>query len=171
MSWQYDTYLKKHIANVGAAYQWIRDNIPVAIPEDVHVMWHDQSKYDKEEYDAYDAYFYGNNKSYQVVNDFNLAWLHHIHHNPHHWQHWVLLEDDPKTGESYIALEMPKKYVIEMICDWWSFSFAKGDLYEIFSWYEAHKPTMKLHKNTKKMVEYILDMIHKKLDEMAGKEN
>lgn len=163
MSWQYDNYLKNHIRNVGSAYQWLYDNLPVVIPEEmgICIQWHDQSKYDKEEYEAYDAFFYGRNKSYEVVNNFNYAWLHHIHHNPHHWQHWVLKLDD--GGD--VALEMPKKYIIEMICDWWSFSFAKGDLYEIFSWYEAHKPTMKLHKNTMNMVEYILDMIHKKLDE------
>lgn len=168
MSWQYDNYLKNHIRNVDSAYQWLCNNLPMVIPldMDICIMLHDRSKYDKEEYEAYDAFFYGGNKSYEVVNNFNYAWLRHIHNNPHHWQHWVLKQDD--GGD--IALEMPKKYIIEMICDWWSFSFDKGDLYEIFSWYETHKPIMKLHKNTMNMVEYILDMIHKKLDEIEERQ-
>ena len=168
MSKLYDKYLTEHIKGVGEAYQWICDNLPgiSGMYDDVTstIMTHDQSKYSKEEYDAYDAYFYGN-KSYAVVQEFNKAWLHHIHNNPHHWQHWILIEDDPETGEFYKCLEMPTKYVIEMICDWWSFSFAKGNLKEIFSWYDAHKDIMKLHKNTRKLVEIYLDEIRKKLEE------
>ena len=119
---------------------------------------------DPEEYDAYDKYFYGRNKSYAVVQDFNKAWLHHIHHNPHHWQHWVLINDDP--GEGMVILDMPYMYVVEMICDWWAFSWKKENLHEIFSWYDEHKDYMKLSKNTRKTVEDILDKIKQKLEEL-----
>lgn len=77
-----------------------------------------------------------------------------------------------KLGEtlyrSNVCIEMPYKYVIEMICDWWSFSWSTGNLYEIFNWYEDHKKTMQLHKNTRKLVEDILSQIKKKLDEGAA---
>lgn len=56
---------------------------------------------------------------------------------------------------------MPHKYIIEMICDWWSFSWIKGDLFEIFAWYENHKNYIKLHPNTRLIVEEILGRIHK----------
>ena len=75
------------------------------------------------------------------------------------------MNDDPEEGT--IALEMPGEYVIEMICDWWAFSWEKGDLEEIFSWYEAHRERMILHKNTRAMVEKILGDMRKKLEEMA----
>ena len=39
-------------------------------------------------------------------------------------------------GELETILEMPYDYIIEMICDWWSFSWQSGNLYEIFKWYE-----------------------------------
>ena len=170
MSIQYDDYLRKHVAGVGRAYRWLCDNCPgvISLGDYVDLSHHDESKWTAEEYNAYDAFFYGGNRSHMVVENFNRAWLHHIHHNKHHWQHWVLMEDDPSTGESYTCLEMPERYVIEMICDWWSFSFAKGDLREIFSWYDKHKSTIKLHKNTMKLVEFILDKIRAKLDEMEA---
>ena len=124
---------------------------------------HDFSKTDVSEYKAYDKYFYGNNRSYQVVQEFNEAWLHHIHHNPHHWQYWVLINDDPKEGT--ITIRMPYNYIIEMICDWWAFSWVKDDLTEIFKWYDEHKNYMKLHDETRKTVESILNKIKNKLDE------
>ena len=119
---------------------------------------HDISKYSEAEYTPYDNYFYGN-KSYAVTKAFNYAWLHHIHNNPHHWQYWVLQHDD----EPEEVLEMPYQFIVEMICDWWSFSWKNGNLYEIFDWYEKHK-NMKLHPNTRKIVEGILEDIKKELD-------
>lgn len=60
-------------------------------------------------------------------------------------------------------MEMLVEYVIEMIADWWSFSFRSGDLSEIFDWYEKHKD-MKLHPKTRKLVEKILLRIKSELD-------
>ena len=50
-----------------------------------------------------------------------------------------------------------------MICDWWSFSWKNGDLYEIFDWYEQHKNII-LSEHTKHMVDQILNMIKSTLD-------
>ena len=167
MSERYDLYLEKHKAGVKKAFEWLKENLPEVTEHD-GLEWqvcynHDTSKNDSEEYDAYDKYFYGGNKSYSVVQDFNYAWLRHIHMNPHHWQHWVLINDDPTEGEK--IMDMPYIYVVEMICDWWSFSFNKGNLDEIFSWYDEHSKYMKLSKNTRNMVEDILNKIKAKLEE------
>lgn len=174
MSVKYDEYIEEHIKNVGEAFYWLLTNIPELCDEEtwtkaerLTVHMHDGSKYDKAEYDAYDAYFYGGNRSYEVVQDFNKAWLHHIHENPHHWQHWILINDDPENGE--IILDMPNEYIIEMISDWWSFSFKKGDLHEIFNWYDEHKDHMKLSDRTRSKVNHTLEMIKKRLNE--SKEN
>ena len=167
MSTMYDTYLDEHKAAVWQAYLWIEEHIPQVL-EDINadVTWqirydHDASKYDPEEYQAYDDYFYGD-KSYAVVKAFNYAWLHHIHNNPHHWQYWVLVNDDEKDGTK--ALEIPMEYIIEMICDWWSFSFRKGDLREIFNWYDDHKERIVMNEKSRKKVEWILSEIKEELD-------
>ena len=63
---------------------------------------------------------------------------------------------------------MPRRYVLEMICDWWAFSWSKDNLYEIFDWYEKHKGHMMLHEDTRDLVEEILSEIKAKLDEGAN---
>lgn len=166
MSVQYDNYLTEHKENVAKGFRWLQENIPEVIEDGFE--WqicfnHDASKTDPEEYDAYDAYFYGNNRSYSVVQNFKKAWLRHIHNNPHHWQHWILINDEPKEG--MVVIDMPYIYVVEMICDWWSFSWKKGDLNEIFGWYEDRKDYMKLSANTRRSVEYILGKMKDKLEE------
>ena len=166
MSSQYDNYLTEHKENVAKGFRWLQENIPEVIEDGFE--WqicfnHDASKTDPEEYDAYDAYFYGNNRSYSVVQNFKKAWLRHIHNNPHHWQHWILINDEPKEG--MVVIDMPYIYVVEMICDWWSFSWKKGDLNEIFGWYEDRKDYMKLSANTRRSVEYILGKMKDKLEE------
>lgn len=173
MSREYDNYLREHKTNVLKGFRWIRENLPDLLIglDEGDLEWqigmaHDTSKTDPEEYDAYNAYFYGGNRSYQVVQDFNYAWLHHIHNNPHHWQHWVLINDDPEEGE--IIMDMPYKFILEMICDWWAFSWSKGNLGEIFTWYEEHKNYMKLSPKTRNIVEAILDTISKKFEEKAN---
>ncbi|MEG1523849.1 MAG: DUF5662 family protein [Clostridia bacterium] len=173
MSYEYDKYLADHNANVKKAYDWLRENLPDLISDidDIDYDWqicykHDSSKTDSEEYDAYDGYFYSGNRSYQVVLNFKKAWLRHIHRNPHHWQYWILFNDDPHERET--ILEMPFNYVLEMICDWWSFSWAKGNPSEIFSWYEERKGYIKLHPDSRKTLEVILGQIENKLDEGQG---
>lgn len=167
MSYEYDLYLHEHVSNVQKAYEWLRNHFGSYLLEKSssyqNISEHDKSKYDEEEYDAYDVYFYSKNRSYSVVDDFNRAWLRHIHKNPHHWQHWVLVNDDQKEGT--VALEIPFQYVVEMVCDWWSFSWKSGNLYEIFDWYEDHKKQMILHDNTRAEVERLLSLVKDKLDE------
>lgn len=170
MSKQYDDYILEHKKGLRKALGWMMVHLPEVLGDDVNrlranIYIHDESKYFNEEYDAYDKYFYGGEKTPEVENEFNRAWLHHIHNNPHHWQHWVLINDDPKLGE--IVLEMEHVYIIEMICDWWSFSWIKEDLYEIFKWWNEHKDHIKLGVETRKTVIDILDKIKEKLDEMG----
>ena len=172
MSDKYDEYIKEHKTNVIKGYKWMKVNIPEIfenfdktrqIHMDKLISIHDDSKFEAFEYIAYDKYFYGGNKSYEVVQAFNQAWLRHIHNNPHHWQHWVLINDDPDKGE--IILDMPDMFIIEMICDWWSFSWKNGNLYEIFDWHAEHQDYMKLSDNTRKKVQHILSLMAFKIQE------
>lgn len=172
MSREYDLYLEQHKKNVIKGFYWLQDQLPEVLDRLYGIncefqirFGHDASKTEPNEYDAYDNYFYGNNKSYSVMDDFNKAWLKHIHRNPHHWQYWVLINDNPKEGT--IILDMPYEYIIEMICDWWSFSWNSGDLFAIFKWYDEHKEHMKLSTKTRKTVEDILGKINVKLQSMG----
>ena len=161
MSKNYDNYIIEHRTAVETAYQWLVDHKIIKDQYRQVIDIHDVSKWGNEEYDAYDKYFYSKSKTKEVEEQFNFAWLHHIHANPHHWQHWVLINDDDGTH----ALEMPEEYIIEMLCDHWSFSHKQGKLDEIFKWYEDHKKTIIFHKNTKQRYEELLAAIKSALKE------
>lgn len=185
---QYDTYLSEHIGNVQKGYEWIKTYLPELVSEinfieekayygelDEIIAAHDKSKYNNKpdaenyydltpEYDAYAEYFYGT-KTDEVEEAFNRAWLSHIHSNPHHWQHWLLQNDDPKLGLK--RLDIPYVFIVEMVCDWWSFSWKTGNLYEIFSWYETNKAGILLSDKSQKTLEHILAELKDKLDELG----
>lgn len=167
MSVEYNDYLNEHIANVKRGFHWLLDNLPeifygLSLSQiSPLIEAHDDSKLSEEEYQAYDDYFYGN-KTKEVKDAFDLAWLHHQHNNPHHWQYWLLRQDEGKVK----TLPMPKEYVIEMICDWWAFSWKSDNLSEIFDWYANNKKKMTLHPDTLEEVERILTRIRNKLGEM-----
>lgn len=161
----YKEYLTAHINGVSDAFNWLQTYLPEVVEKcssDITetIAMHDRSKYSDEEYTPYLNYFYGT-KTKAVEAEFNYAWLHHIHANPHHWQHWVLKHDD----EPEEALDMPYDYIVEMVCDHWSFSWKTGNLYEIFNWYKAHKG-MVVSEKTRKTYEDILDKIKRKLDSL-----
>lgn len=171
MSRDYDLYLQEHRDGVKKAFEFIRDRIPSLVPVDQELRLtqqicfdHDRSKNNEDEYEPYDEYFYGKNRAYQVILDYEYAWLLHIHRNPHHWQYWILNHDDPDEAET--IMDMPENYILEMICDWWSFSWRSENLYEIFDWYDKNGPYMKLSRKTRKSVEFILENIRKVLDEL-----
>jgi hypothetical protein len=84
--------------------------------------------------------------------------------NPHHWQHWMLQNDE----DGLRLLDMPYMFIIEMICDWWAFSWKAENLYEIFNWYEKNKKGILLSDNTRENVEYILDELKKRIDEVEA---
>ena len=93
-----------------------------------------------------------------------MARLAHFHRNPHHWQHWVLITD----GEGVITMDMPYECIFEMICDWWSHSWEKDDVWEIFDYYEKNKKTIKMSKRTRNTVEDILEKLETKLTKVRG---
>lgn len=168
MSIEYDNYIRDHKENLMRGLEWMAENLGKAWidPEKMYEAManaelHDESKYSKEEYDAYDAYFYGTfERSPKVQSDFDRAWLHHIHLNPHHWQHWVLLEDDPNLGSFGKVLDMPEEYIYEMIADWWTFSWRNNNLMEIFKWYSEHRDRIMMSDRTRLRTEQILKRIY-----------
>lgn len=187
MSIEYDIYLKKHISAVHHGYSWILFKVPheklnSILPDlridicDRLIATHDSSKFEKEEYEKYDEYFYKGGKGTEKgEKEFSKAFLMHLHKNPHHWQYWVLIDDDgdfmTANGRKLMAFDMPDNYILEMICDWWSFSWNKyleelkdtttlnpsNSLNDIFTWYDEHKTSILFSDKTREKVEKLLD--------------
>lgn len=121
---------------------------------------HDWSKFLPDELVPYANYFYGGDKRKdrfyspeQGTYEFNVAWMKHQHRNPHHWQHWILQNDDGTV----VPLEMPVKYVKEMICDWVGAGKAQG-FDDTVSWYLKNKDKMILSVATRLYVESELEV-------------
>ena len=120
---------------------------------------HDWSKFTPGEWFAYVKTFYapdGTKKGMRVeTEEFNQAWNLHQKRQPHHWQHFSLLKDNGKV----LSLEMPEKYVREMVADWIGAGWAITGKREVKSWYEKNKEKMTLHPNTRVLVERILSQV------------
>ena len=163
----YMEYLSEHKKAVIKAFDWFVTNMDTVFYHDgkdyladveMNVLSHDSSKYRDIEFYPYEEYFYGDGAN---QDEFDKAWLNHIQNNPHHWQYWILFEDEGKTK----VLDMDYPYIIEMICDWWSFSLRQDKPFEIFNWYQEHAEKMKLSYKTRNIVEDILALMEDKLNE------
>jgi len=83
----------------------------------IQAFTHDLSKFTRKEFLPYTKKFFLKEKMCpEDEMKWQYAWLNHQHKNKHHWEYWVV---DPKRKQ---ALPMPRKYLLEMVCDWRSFS-------------------------------------------------
>ncbi len=125
-----------------------------------HVMWecfrvglywqgltHDLSKFKRDEFIAYAKFFYGTRMeriAYKL--QFDLALLKHYHRNKHHWQWWII----NKVMNQALPVKMPKKYAMEMMCDWAAMSTVRGEF--VYDWWVVNGPNMVLHSETRKFI-------------------
>ncbi|MFD2614990.1 DUF5662 family protein [Paenibacillus gansuensis] len=138
--WNYFLYVVNHKVNV--MIECWKEGLYV------QGIVHDLSKFSPLEFVPYAKKFYsGKPLSPEDGLKWDYAWLHHQRKNKHHWEYWVI---NPISKE---ALPMPKKYVIEMVCDWRSFSRR---------WGRKVKPTtlnltdsIIVHPDTKKELELL----------------
>lgn len=109
-------------------------------------VFHDWSKFLPSEWILYAQHFYGDGRS------LDLAWLKHIHRNKHHWQYWLLREDDGNTK----PLDIPDKYLLEMVADWYAAGMAIAQRPNITPWYIQNQDKIVLSKRTRKLLETII---------------
>lgn len=113
---------------------------------------HDWSKFTPVEWGPYVRRFYSGNSDKldksSDPDDFHRAWTHHWHVNPHHWEHWLTAERHP--------MEMPDKFIREMVADWMGAGRAITGRWEVAEWYSNSSHKMILHRNTRSKVEQIL---------------
>lgn len=116
------------------------------------IVWqgiiHDCSKFRPSEFIPYARHDWDSEEEDKAL---DYAWLLHQKRNRHHWQFWSLLEDEGGIK----VLEMPEKYVKEMVCDWAGAGKAKGVESSVDSWYQKNKHKMRLHPHTQKQIEKI----------------
>ena len=123
---------------------------------------HDLSKFSHTEFSPSAKYFQGNRSPIEAEKEncgYSFAWLHHKGCNPHHWEYWI----DFASDGGIIADRIPKKYVIEMLCDW----IGAGKVYAKGKWsqndpldyYNKVRTGRYFHPETEQVIVRFLELI------------
>jgi hypothetical protein len=152
---KYKSYVLQHKERVGQFADWLKKNCPDVFEGvdlghfDTMIKEHDESKFSEEEFVPYARFWYDDSEHYDYDPEYELAWEHHYMNNEHHPEYW--------DGE-----DMPYIYILEMLCDWGSFSIAKKDFKELSDYYynEAKEDDEKnLSEATQEIIEDVLSRI------------
>ena len=141
----------------------------------LHAFMHDISKLRPSEFIPYAKWFYGDSgvqmknlieaagQEYSEKNlilmamsnektkaNFEHALDDHYRKNKHHWNHWY-------NKESNTCKDMPRKYIMQMICDWEAMSYKFGGTPQEF--YINNYDNIKLSLNSRLLLDYELNLI------------
>lgn len=133
-------------------------------------LLHDLSKYRWVEFKVGVKYFQGNkspNGVEKIKEGYSSAWLHHKGRNKHHFEYWIDYGVNPREG--LIGAKMPLRYVVEMFIDRMCASKNyERDKYTDRSsliYYDREKDCYVIHKETKALLEKLLNMLADKGEE------
>lgn len=141
---------------------------------------HDLSKFLPCEFIPYAKKFYGKYvevlkkdivdkdelKEYESIDRaFDIAWEHHQLKNKHHWNYWTYDIDayytqmcDLYSCKLDVPNIMPKRYIIEMICDWTAMSMKFGDTPQ--EYYLRNYTSIELNRVSRYMLEVYLGLLY-----------
>ncbi len=129
-------------------------------------LGHDLSKYSLTEFLPGAKYYQGTrspNVAERAEKGYSSAWLHHKGRNKHHYEYWT---DYNSQVHKMIPVEMPEKYVVEMLCDRIAAcKIYKGDDYtDSSAWdYYIHRQEERIiHPKTAELLEKLLKMLRDK---------
>ncbi len=87
------------------------------------------------------------------LNGYSETFLHHRGRNPHHYEYWIHSLDD-----GGIPAEMPRKYVLELICDYLAACKTYGgNPRNELDWWVKASLSMKMHDKTKFYIYHVFD--------------
>lgn len=132
---------------------------------------HDWSKYHPVEFWNGVRYYQDGKRSpnfgEKAGHGYSSAWLHHKGRNRHHFEYWIDFTLDPSQGLQ--GMPMPTRYVLEMFCDRVAASknYNREHYDDSFAlaYYEKNKDHYILHKNTKALLEQLLQMLAREGEE------
>lgn len=87
------------------------------------------------------------------LNGYSETFLHHRGRNPHHYEYWIHSLD-----EGGVPAKMPRKYVLELICDYLAACKTYGsDPKREIDWWVKFSPFIKMHEETKLYIYRVFD--------------
>mgnify|MGYP003264615900 FL=1 len=136
-------------------------------------LMHDLSKYSPTEFFVGAKYYQGYrspNTAERLDRGYSSAWLHHKGRNKHHLEYWIDYSLQ-KDGYPLTGMEMPVKYVAEMLCDRIAACRVyQGEAYTDASAWQYYENglrvnTMIMHPKTGELLETMLHMLAEKGEE------
>ena len=136
----------------------------------VGLIWqgltHDLSKYSPTEFWVGARYYQGTrspNTAEREEKGYSEAWMHHKGRNKHHYEYWT---DMSKQTRNYESVEMPRKYLVEMVMDRRAACMTyQGKAYtdgSALKYFMGSRERELMHPNTRMQLEYILTMLRDK---------
>ena len=135
---------------------------------------HDLSKFSLTEIEG--ALKYWNNSKSSLayekeLNGYSATFLHHRGRNPHHYEYWI--DYGVKAEEGLKGMRMPVKYVLEMfidrMCASMNYQKEKYTDKSPLEYYEARKQYYLLHDETRRELEFLLNMLAEEGEEKTIK--
>lgn len=126
-------------------------------------FWHDMSKFSPTEFLESMKYYTGTRSPIDACkedNGYSMAWLHHKGRNPHHYEYW---QDNFDNGGT--PLLMPRKYMLEMLCDYMAAGVTYGgnqySFNDEYRWWKgkSSKP-LAMHTKQKEIFENLFKFLH-----------
>lgn len=125
-------------------------------------LMHDLSKYSPVEFINGVKFFTGKGSPHMGERDrygYSKAWLNHKGRNKHHAEYWQDIRPNGKTE----PIDMPRKYLAEMICDRVAASkiYLKENYtnYAPWNYYDSHRDENQFSTNTRQDLVYFLQML------------
>ena len=126
-------------------------------------LTHDLSKYSPTEFRAGAKYYQGTrspNAAEREDKGYSEAWMHHKGRNRHHYEYWT---DMNRQIRNYAAVQMPRKYLVEMVMDRRAACMTyQGDAYTDASALEYLDRSLEkelMHPETVRQLRHILVML------------
>lgn len=126
-------------------------------------LTHDLSKYSPTEFRSGARYYQGTrspNAAEREDKGYSEAWIHHKGRNRHHYEYWT---DMNRETRNYEAVEMPRKYLVEMVMDRRAacivYQREKYTDASALNYYLGSKERNLMHPQTQRELEYILTML------------
>lgn len=125
----------------------------------IHALTHDISKFLPSEFIPYPKYFYANNRTKNYVTNvdetknkelFRHGWALNQKRNRHHNTYWTAI-----INGKIETIEMPDKYLLQMVCDWRAMSRKFGGTAK--KYYEKERDNITLHPRSKERLQKFLN--------------
>lgn len=124
-------------------------------------LMHDFSKYGFTEFWLGAKYYDGKKSPHyneRIKNGYSRAWLHHKGRNKHHIDYWM----DVNMKTFFIEpVEMPKKYIMECVCDRIAASkvYNKGNFKPsmVLDYFNKEAEFLPMHEKTKEKIVFLLN--------------